>query len=223
MKVFIRIASLLVLCWGEIVHANLLHDDQFSFEVNLMSSSGNSISASGEVFPGQEIFCLPPQAVGCDGVWYDGVAANRGPTDSDFFVFFDVLEGGVFNGIEVDNVISMVFFDATGTTGDTAWGTVTYSGLGWGDQVGAILGAGSCTSNESTCPPELFSQTIVLSESSVMVTISEQMPLDLLPNNDAAPFAFVNTAIVAEHVPVPSTVLLLGLGIAALRLSRRAH
>ena len=211
-RIGLLLASVVLASTSAITNASLLNDDSIGFSVNLTSTSGNGITASDSFVPGSD-----SGPTGLEG--FDGGAVNGDP-DFDFGVLFDV---SFFNS-EI-SVITMVIADSLFTPGtpEFVWGTVTFSDLGWGSVEGDVVFAGTCfpgadgpECGQSNIPPS------GLTDTSVTINIAENLFM-LDQSQLAGDFAAVSvvTFVGAAHVPVPSTILLLGLGLAGLGWSGR--
>jgi hypothetical protein len=200
-------------------NASLLNDDSIGYSMDLMTTSGNGIIASGTLVPGGDVFC-----------WEDatGPCPPADFLDRNFFgspEMFGIINVRKINIPEIGefSVIDLVLGDALFTPGtpEYLWGSFTFFDLGWGLEEGKVVGAATCDPATLTGTNCDFIGTSVWTDTSFTITIAELDALELGPFGPDYRAVTLTNIVDAEHIPVPSSILLLGLGLAGLGWSRR--
>ena len=209
-NIAITVVAWISIGWVGISNASLLNDDSIMYSVDLTTSSGNSISASGTFVPGADVFCFPFFGACPPGTLYDTDEFDNTNEDLDLFLLLNA-EAESISVLIVDYIVGVPEFIE---------GTITYSDIGWGDIDGQIVGGEVCGIGFVGCGADFGFETEFSADA---VTIGVDSFLSIFASSSGALTGIgqVTVDFEVEHVPVPATFALFGIGLAGLGWSRR--
>lgn len=199
--------------WVNTSYGSLLNDDSIDFSVNLTTSSGNSISASGTFSPGADVYCFDFSAFGpCPpGPLFDTEPSENMNGDSNLFLLFNAEEES----------ISVFIGDSVVDVPEHITGTVIFSDIGWGETPGQIVGGEVCGIGAVGCGPDFGFETEYASDS-VTIGIDSFLSIFSSSSGDLSGIGQTTVHLEVEHAPSSFTpvpvVPVLGLAILALGL-----
>lgn len=210
-KLISRLLVFALAGWGSITHASLLNDDSITYSIDLMTSSGNSISTSGTFSPGADVYCFDFSSFGpCPpGPLFDTDPLENTNTDTDLFLLFNA----------EDEAISMLIGDAVVGVPEYITGTLTFSDLGWGAMGGQIVGGEVCGIGFVGCGPD-FGFDTEFSADAVTIGIESFLAIFGSGSGVLSGIGQVTVDLEVEHVPTPAAAWLFGsalLGLAGLK------